>query len=170
VRLEPLRASQATHVLGELAHYEAKRTPSRPTLGAEAIATVIDLADRYVPYESFPGKAVRLADELCAATEARLGSGAPRATVTRPTSTRGSAVAPASPRSCCKTPRSCSSPTRSRACGGASSGRTRPSSASPSSWAWSRRLLEEDRSFRERLVIVGTGECAVPDGAFAVRV
>ncbi len=74
VRLEPFGAAQATQVLHELSRYDAKRTPPRPALSAAAIATVVELASRYVPYESFPGKAVRLAEELGAATEARLGS------------------------------------------------------------------------------------------------
>lgn len=74
VRLEPLGPSQAKQVLVELARHDAKRTPPRPSLTADGIDTVVELASRYLPYESFPGKAVRLADELRAATCARLGS------------------------------------------------------------------------------------------------
>jgi len=83
VRLEPFGATQATLVLTELSRHDAERTPPRPALSAAAIATVVELAGRYVPYESFPGKAVRLAEELRAATEARLGSRAsePGATI-----------------------------------------------------------------------------------------
>ncbi len=74
IRLEPFGSAQAKQVLTELARHDAKRAIPCPALTAEAIDTVVELASRYLPYESFPGKAVRLADELRVATVARLGS------------------------------------------------------------------------------------------------
>ncbi|HVH41764.1 MAG TPA: AAA family ATPase, partial [Labilithrix sp.] len=74
VRLEPFDAARSLVVLGELAVDAARREPERPVLTQEANAALVELAERYLPYESFPGKAVRLAAELVAAQELDLGS------------------------------------------------------------------------------------------------
>ena len=74
VRLEPLGPEQAKQVLNELEQHEQRRSNPRPKLTSNAIEALIDLGSRYLPYESFPGKAVRLAEELRSAAEARLGS------------------------------------------------------------------------------------------------
>jgi ATP-dependent Clp protease ATP-binding subunit ClpC len=74
VRLAPMGSAEAQRVLTELAHDDARREPHRPSLTPEAIAALVELAARFFPYESFPGKAVRLAEELRAARELALGS------------------------------------------------------------------------------------------------
>jgi ATP-dependent Clp protease ATP-binding subunit ClpC len=74
VRLEPFDAKQALRVLTELSSEQTTREPERPILAPEANAALVELAERYLPYESFPGKAVRLAAELRAAQEIALGS------------------------------------------------------------------------------------------------
>ena len=74
VRLEPFDAARALKVLFELSTEQATREPDRPVLTPEGNATLVELADRYLPYESFPGKAVRLAAELRASREIALGS------------------------------------------------------------------------------------------------
>jgi ATP-dependent Clp protease ATP-binding subunit ClpC len=82
VRLEPMRSREAASILAELARDDARREPDRPSLGPEAVAAVVELADRFFPYESFPGKAVGLARDLRAAREMALGSEAPGARIT----------------------------------------------------------------------------------------
>ena len=76
VRLEPLSARDAERVLAELTEDRARRAPERPALSPEAIASIVDLSSRFFPHESFPGKAVRVADELRAAWEMARGSDA----------------------------------------------------------------------------------------------
>ncbi len=52
--------------------------PRRPQIAAATVKVIVELARRYLPYRVFPGKAVRLADELRAAREGALGpSGEP---------------------------------------------------------------------------------------------
>ncbi|MDF2692534.1 MAG: ATPase with chaperone, two ATP-bindingdomain [Labilithrix sp.] len=74
VRLEPFDAARALKVLLEVSTEQATREPERPVLTPEGSAALVELADRYLPYESFPGKAVRLAAELRGAREIALGS------------------------------------------------------------------------------------------------
>ena len=42
----------------------ARTEPNRPTVALEALAPVVELARRYLPYRAFPGKAVRFLEEL----------------------------------------------------------------------------------------------------------
>jgi ATP-dependent Clp protease ATP-binding subunit ClpC len=46
------------------AAYWAKTEPGRPQIAPEMVATAVDLARRYLPYRAFPGKAIRLLEEL----------------------------------------------------------------------------------------------------------
>jgi ATP-dependent Clp protease ATP-binding subunit ClpC len=83
VRLAPFDARQSLQVLGELTLEQRRREPDRPVLDDGANAALVELADRYLPYESFPGKAVRLAAELRAARELALGSEAAGSVISR---------------------------------------------------------------------------------------
>ena len=74
VRLEPLSAKQALVILHRLSAAQLERDSDRAVLTPEGNAALIELAERYLPYESFPGKAVRLAREIAAAHEIALGS------------------------------------------------------------------------------------------------
>jgi len=53
-----------------LAHAK-KHERRRPSLRADAIETVVELTDRFLPYRPFPAKAVRLFEELRSAAERR---------------------------------------------------------------------------------------------------
>jgi ATP-dependent Clp protease ATP-binding subunit ClpC len=52
------------------AAYWAKTQPHRPQIAAPAVPTAVELARRYLPYRAFPGKAVRLLEELRVAHDA----------------------------------------------------------------------------------------------------
>ncbi len=81
VRLDPMDARGAAAVLDALEEDHVGRESHRPTLDPGARAALIELAERYLPYESFPGKAVRLASEVRAARELALGSEAAGAVI-----------------------------------------------------------------------------------------
>ncbi len=81
VRLEPLSEAQARQILIELGSHDSLKKSPLPSLEPEAIDAIVELARRYLPYESFPGKAVRLANEIRAAAEAAQGSQAPGARI-----------------------------------------------------------------------------------------
>jgi ATP-dependent Clp protease ATP-binding subunit ClpC len=51
------------------AHW-ARHAPHRPQIAAAAVPTAVELARRYLPYRAFPGKAVRLLEELRVAHDA----------------------------------------------------------------------------------------------------
>ncbi|HSR96930.1 MAG TPA: AAA family ATPase, partial [Kofleriaceae bacterium] len=52
------------------AHW-ARFAPHRPQIAAAAVPTAVELARRYLPYRAFPGKAVRLLEDLRAAHDVR---------------------------------------------------------------------------------------------------
>ena len=51
------------------ADYWARTQPQRPQIAPAMVPTAVDLARRYLPYRAFPGKAVRLLEELRVAHE-----------------------------------------------------------------------------------------------------
>jgi ATP-dependent Clp protease ATP-binding subunit ClpC len=78
LRVEPLSAESTRLALTLRAAHDARVEPDRPRVAAEAIGPLVDLAERYLPYGAFPGKAVRLYDDLRAAHEKeRLTTGEP---------------------------------------------------------------------------------------------
>ena len=64
VTVEPLNKDGTRPILQARAKHVAKREPHRPALAAGAVGPLLDLCERYLAYEAFPGKAVRLHDEL----------------------------------------------------------------------------------------------------------
>jgi ATP-dependent Clp protease ATP-binding subunit ClpC len=71
VRVEAMSAAQARDVLHAHAAHDRKHEPHKVQVDAAALAPIVDLAERYLPYEAFPGKAVRLYEELRASQELR---------------------------------------------------------------------------------------------------
>jgi ATP-dependent Clp protease ATP-binding subunit ClpC len=71
LKLEPMEAAGAVEVLASRAAHAGKREPHRPTLDPAAVRPLVELVDRYQPYQTFPGKAVRLFEELRAVHEHR---------------------------------------------------------------------------------------------------
>ncbi len=64
VRLAPLDAARTIEALRGRLVFEARREPDLPRLRDDAVLPLVDLAERYLPYQSFPGKVMRLYDEL----------------------------------------------------------------------------------------------------------
>ncbi len=64
VAVEPLSAEHTREVLRARALHAQRTEPRRPTLQPEAVAPLVELCERYLPDQAFPGKAVRLFDEL----------------------------------------------------------------------------------------------------------
>jgi ATP-dependent Clp protease ATP-binding subunit ClpC len=62
--LKPLDAPGAEAALRAHGERWAKEESHRPRLADDAARVVVSLADRYLPYAAFPGKAVRLVEEL----------------------------------------------------------------------------------------------------------
>jgi ATP-dependent Clp protease ATP-binding subunit ClpC len=69
VGIEPLDAATTRALLERRNAHARRRDPPRPVLGPAAIAPLVELAERYLVDQAFPGKAVRLFDELCAVHE-----------------------------------------------------------------------------------------------------
>lgn len=79
VSVEPLNKERTRPVLEARIRHARTREPHRPALAPTAVTPLLDLCDRYLAYEAFPGKAIRLHDELRAIHEAEVTeSGAPK--------------------------------------------------------------------------------------------
>lgn len=80
ITIDPLDKAMTREILEARVAHTAKREPHRPQLKRAAIGPLLDLCDRYLAYEAFPGKAVRLHDELRAVHEADVADdGSPKA-------------------------------------------------------------------------------------------
>ena len=64
VRVDPLDAKQTAQALQSRVDFERRHHAEKPRLRSDAVHTLIDLAERYLPYQAFPGKAFKLYDEL----------------------------------------------------------------------------------------------------------
>jgi ATP-dependent Clp protease ATP-binding subunit ClpC len=67
IRLQPFSALQSLPILKAHVKYFATNQPHLPQIHEQTIAPLLELAERYLPYHAFPGKAVRLVEELRAA-------------------------------------------------------------------------------------------------------
>jgi ATP-dependent Clp protease ATP-binding subunit ClpC len=64
IKVEPLGAAATARALRARVAHDRRQQPDLPTLDDRAIEPLIDLAERYLPYRAFPGKAMKLYDEL----------------------------------------------------------------------------------------------------------
>jgi ATP-dependent Clp protease ATP-binding subunit ClpC len=69
IRLEPMTHVQALVALRARAVHDGKHEPHKVQVADAALVAITDLAERYLPYEAFPGKAARLYDDLRASHE-----------------------------------------------------------------------------------------------------
>ena len=69
IKVEPLTAAQTLEALERRAAHDARAEPHRPAVAASALPALVDMAERYLPYGAFPGKAVRLYEDLRAVRE-----------------------------------------------------------------------------------------------------
>ncbi len=73
VRVEPLDADTTRKLLRSRIEHSKKRDPDRPTMALDAVEPLVELAERYFVDQAFPGKAVRMFDELRAIHEHDVG-------------------------------------------------------------------------------------------------
>jgi ATP-dependent Clp protease ATP-binding subunit ClpC len=79
ITVEPLSRELTTALLQARITHAAKTEPHRPNLVPAAVQPLVQLSERYLAYQAFPGKAVRLAEELRAVHEADVADdGSPR--------------------------------------------------------------------------------------------
>ncbi|MGH1341886.1 MAG: AAA family ATPase [Nannocystales bacterium] len=79
VTVEPLDKDATRPVLEARAAHARAHEPHRPSLASAALPPLLDLCERYLAYEAFPGKAIRLHDELRAIHEAEVSEdGSPK--------------------------------------------------------------------------------------------
>jgi ATP-dependent Clp protease ATP-binding subunit ClpC len=64
VKVEELSAASTARALRARAAHDRREHPDGPWLEERAVEPLVDLAERYLPYRSFPGKAMRLYEEL----------------------------------------------------------------------------------------------------------
>ncbi|MBC8071969.1 MAG: ATP-dependent Clp protease ATP-binding subunit, partial [Deltaproteobacteria bacterium] len=69
VGIEPLDTAVTRELLERRNAHARRRAGQRPLLSPAAIGPLVELAERYLVDQAFPGKAVRLYDELCAVHE-----------------------------------------------------------------------------------------------------
>ncbi len=69
LRIEPQDARSARVALTRAIEHAKTHEPHRPALDPNAIEPIVELTDRFLPYRPFPGKAVRLYEELRASVE-----------------------------------------------------------------------------------------------------
>ncbi|HEX4452449.1 MAG TPA: AAA family ATPase [Kofleriaceae bacterium] len=69
ITLAPTDPDTTTRAALAWAEYWRAHEPSRPQIAPVAVQTAVDFARRYLPYRAFPGKAIRLLEELRVAHE-----------------------------------------------------------------------------------------------------
>ena len=77
LRVEPLSTVNTLLALQKRVPHDARSEPRRARVDLDALPTLVDLAERYLPHGSFPGKAVRLYQDLRAAHDRDPSIGGP---------------------------------------------------------------------------------------------
>lgn len=79
ITIEPADAKTTRRILDARIAHQRKVEPHRPQIAAACVEPLVELAERYLPYQAYPGKCVRLAQELRAVHESEVGEdGMPR--------------------------------------------------------------------------------------------
>ncbi|MCB9756009.1 MAG: AAA family ATPase [Myxococcales bacterium] len=81
IPVKALDAATTRALLEARAQHARAHEPTRPTLADDAIEPLVSLSERYLRYQAFPGKAVRLYEELRATLEAELAAGGERRSI-----------------------------------------------------------------------------------------
>lgn len=69
ITVDDLSAETTKEILGARALHQKRHEPRRPWLRSTCVEPLVELSQRYLSYQAFPGKAVVLADELRAVHE-----------------------------------------------------------------------------------------------------
>jgi ATP-dependent Clp protease ATP-binding subunit ClpC len=77
LRVEPLSSANTLIALQKRVPHDTESEPRRARVERDALPTLVDLAERYLPHGSFPGKAVRLYNDLRAAHDRDPSIGGP---------------------------------------------------------------------------------------------
>jgi ATP-dependent Clp protease ATP-binding subunit ClpC len=72
VNLEPFSAQQSKEALEAHRRHIESQDSGRPNISEQGVDTLIDLVERYMPYQCHPGQAIRLYEELLAIHEKSL--------------------------------------------------------------------------------------------------
>ena len=83
LRVDPLSAANTLLALQKRVAHDARAEPRRARVHLDALPTLVDLAERYLHHGGFPGKAVRLYQDLRSAHDRDPSLGAPPPTLGR---------------------------------------------------------------------------------------
>ena len=75
LRVPALDRGATRTIIDQRRDHDARRRHNRPLLSAEAVDPLMDLVDRYMPYQVYPGRALSFYEELLSLYEQQTGTG-----------------------------------------------------------------------------------------------